>query len=238
MWSSGVRASQPAGINDAVHLGNQQDRVRRDMLDHGRVLVVEKGRQMVRRGPGVRSSFVGSVIGLVGALVFGGCSVFGGASPALLWVGDPQLGDDGGEFGVSQRDLPPGDMVSFGAVILCVKGGGSALIESVRFKKVSHLRIEHFAVRQLDFSKNDSLGSSKKGIVAEGFTLASRTVSTTCSAPGAVTELGMDFTADTGGVAIGKTLVVRYHTAGHEPRTSEVPMTVVVCSATCPESLT
>jgi hypothetical protein len=207
--------------------------------EHGFVQSNNRGASGVRqhrmalRGPGVRPSFVGSVIGLVGALILGGCSVIGDAGPALLMAGD-----DDGEFGVSQSDLPPGDTVSFGTVILCVKGGGSAVIESVRFKKASHLHIEHFAVRQLDFSKHDALGGSKKGIVAEGFTLASRTVSTACSAPGAVTELGMDFTADAGGVATGKTLVVRYHTAGHEPRTSEVPMTVVVCSATCPENLT
>jgi hypothetical protein len=175
---------------------------------------------------------------LAGVLLLAGCGKEDEGT--LRWTNDTHVGGDGGDFGLGQSSLKVGDLVSFGTITLCVDGPGQATIRSLHFKAAQHIKIERFAVRKINFSTTPGLGGSKAGILAEGFSANSRTVTTQChkdDAPsGEVTELGLDFAADAPGVATGKTMVIGYQ-LGHRTSSFEIPATIVLCSypqAQCP----
>jgi hypothetical protein len=150
-----------------------------------------------------------------------GLAAIGGVT--VRWA---ESGSDPGGFGVQQSGVQPGKLVSFGAMTLCVSGGSAAEITRAQFKQAEHLEIERFAVRT---TPEPSLGNSLNGIVAEGFDLAKRTVTSQCDTDDDVSEFAADFVSSAPGIAQGQDLVLDY-AAGAATKSVTIPVTIVLCS--------
>jgi hypothetical protein len=160
---------------------------------------------------------------------------------SLRWTGDEQLGGDGGEFGMGQPGVKPGEVVGFGSITVCVDGGGGATIDSVHFQSATDISIKGFAVRKLIPGGAAMVGIAPGGITVAGFPAENSTVTTTCkgsadsdaSASSGVTELGVDVTAESltpNSSATGKTLILDYHVGDHRGK-AEIPVTLKLCAA-------
>jgi hypothetical protein len=160
---------------------------------------------------------------LVSLAVLSGCSGGGNSGVVVQWA---ESDSDPGNFGMSQSDLEPGHLVSFGAMTLCVSGGATAKITGAHFDQAEHLRIERYAVRTIS---TPGLGGSSQSIMAEGFAPSDRTVTSQCDKDDDVSEFAADFVADAPGVARGRNLVVEYASGG-TTKSVTIPVSIVLCS--------
>jgi len=186
-----------------------------------------------------------TAVALVAIAVF--ASACGNSSSGGLGV----LLGDSSALRMAVDDVPAGQPLSFGSLMLCVESAGAATVTGVDLDQpAGNARVDAFAIRPNPFaSGQDGLGADRKALtdVAGGFVPANpQVVSGPCPAAGTssagdgtaqLSELGVEVSWDGHGDYAGsKALDIHYQKDG---RTSvlTVPFAVWLCASACPSSL-
>jgi hypothetical protein len=176
---------------------------------------------------------------LVAALSLAGC----GATTDLRMEGVP-----GTAVGMGVRDIPTGQPVSFGSIMLCLSQPGSAAIRSVAVhQRTGDIEVQAFAVRPNPFTRGlDGIGSAR-GAIADLHTdldpnAPNKTVAGVCAVDPAkptdaesaqLVELVVQVARGGGDAAGGPALDVVYEVDG-STRTAVIPFGMWLCAAECP----
>lgn len=184
---------------------------------------------------------LGRAILLSAVLSTAGCS----SQPARLEL----VGDPGTSAAAVVNNVPYGQPVSLGSIMLCVSSPATATIESVELHNPSGpIRVDAFAVRPNPYYHNQLfLGREFAPIVELGFDpRGPQSVSGVCpadvrTAPDSVQsqtmELAVQVSWTSGESAGGTALDITYRIdAGSAAAT--IPFAIWLCSQTCPDSLT
>ena len=183
------------------------------------------------------------------ALVAIAVTAFGCANPSSGGL-SVLLGDSSG-LSMSVDDVPAGQPLSFGSLMLCVSTSGSAALKGVSLHEpTGNARVDAFAVRPNPFaSGHDGLGADRQPLTAVGGGFLPgdpQVVSGACPAASAsdgnqqasqLSELGVQVSWDGQGEYAGsKAVDVQYQKDGHGS-TLTVPFAVWLCAAACPASI-
>jgi hypothetical protein len=157
-------------------------------------------------------------------------------------------GPAGNAFGVSQRDVPTGEPMTFGSAMLCLSRPGTAVLRSVAVHQpTGDIEVQAFAVRPAPFASGlDAVGSAH-GTISDLHTnldpdAAVKSVAGVCAAdpanpsPSEVaheTELVVQVARLGGDAAGGPALDVVYEADG-STRTAVIPIAVWLCASDCP----
>ncbi len=158
---------------------------------------------------------------------------------------------DASALSMSVDNVPAGQPLSFGSLMLCVDTGGPATVTGVSLHDpTGNARVDAFAVRPNPFtSGQDGLGADRQALtsVGGGFVPGeTQVVDGACPAVSAsngadqaaqLSELGVQVSWDgLGDYAGAKSLDVRYQKDANNA-TLSVPFAVWLCSAVCPDAL-
>ncbi|HEX8941428.1 MAG TPA: lipoprotein [Candidatus Limnocylindrales bacterium] len=146
------------------------------------------------------------------------------------------------------QDVPTGQSVSFGSIMLCLSRAGSATLRSVAVHQpTGDIEVQAFAVRPNPFTRGlEGVGSARGAIsdlhadldpsapgkTVAGVCAADPTKPTDAESAHSV-ELVVQVARGGGDVAGGSALDVVYE-AGGSTRTAVIPFGVWLCAAACP----
>ena len=164
--------------------------------------------------------------------------------PRLVFAADPSV-----VLSLAQSDMRSTDVLSFGAMMLCMSPPGTAQLDGVRIDRPEgDIQVEAFAVRPNPMPAGEGLGGLRTTLAS--FSPAFRPseaqlVNGACpqdfSAPtlseaAALTELGVQVRLGSGDLGGGRALLVDYRVNG-ERRMLSIPFGIWLCARTCPPNI-
>lgn len=171
---------------------------------------------------------VGRTVVLLGAAALSACA----AGPELQVAGDMS------PVGIEEFSVAAGQPWSFVTVILCLTDSGSAIIDSVTMgEPTGGLRIDIFATRPNPYPSGESpvgAGPVLLRDLNDGYVLGGAPIDSVCPQPGEEeswtggTELAIQVSKESAGMAFSRTLSVTYETDGSQHVLS-IPFGIALC---------
>jgi hypothetical protein len=171
-----------------------------------------------------------------------GCTASSG--PRLVFLADPSVA-----LSLAQSNISQTSSLSFGAMLLCVSGPGTAQLDAVRIDNPQgNILVEAFAVRPNPMPAGDGLGALETPLTAVSPAFdppRPQLISGVCpedpssptdSEAAAVSELGVQVRLQSGEVGGGRALDVDYEIGGSR-KTLTIPFGIWLCAGKCPTDL-